>query len=206
MLSREQFEALEYLFFSSSTDLHDSISPTRTMESNDRHSITQWFEKLEDLRQYKLINGTAVVTTAQDDKLYQWIIRQRKRFHLTLNHNPEFKSERYTDINNCATGNSKDVRWLINDTASPSRQKKKSSGPPAPKEKDLKAIAADINSSKFIQCMHQQTLYYPSNSSPPYRHSSSLFWDECLEELRFFRGQHEHTLVPRSFPYNENLR
>ena len=207
VLSEEQFVALENLFFSRFTDLHDLISPTESMENNDRHSVTQWFEKLEDLRQYKLLHGTAVVTIAQDDKLYQWIIRQRKRYHLTLHHKPEFTSERYTNSNNLATDNSKDVRWLINDTASPSRKKKKAvSGPPAPKEKDLKAIATDISSSKAIQRMHQHTLYYPSNSSPPYRHSSSVFFDECLEELRFFRGEHKHTLVPRSFPFNENLR
>ena len=93
-------------------------------------------------------------------------------------------------------------------SSSPTKAKKEKALPviPAPNEEDIKAVATDIKASKVIQSMHQRSLYYPPNASPPYRHSSSLFWDECLEELRFFRGEHNHTLVPRSFPYNENLR
>jgi hypothetical protein len=90
---------------------------------------------------------------------------------------------------------------------SPPRTKKKVPlASPASNENDTKERAADLKAAKFIKEMHQQTLYYPTNSNPPYRHSSSLFWDECLEELRFFRGEHKHTVVPRSFPYNANLR
>ena len=112
LLTKEQLDALENIYFSSVADLHDSEC---IHEANARLTISQWYEKLEDLRRYKLANSTAVVTIAQDDKLYQWIIRQRKRYHFTLHHKPDFKSERFcssispTDPN----VNDEDVAWLV---------------------------------------------------------------------------------------------
>ena len=209
VLTREQFQAIENIYFTGASDL---IEPVCASKENTRVQISQWFEKLEDLRKYKLLRGTAVVTTTQDEKLYQWIIRQRKRFHLTLHHKPELQSERYKHSVSSEDKN-EDIAWLIKRpklkgtfALSPPKTKQKKSEPPTLKEDDIEAIAIDLKSSKAIQSMHQQTLYYPLNSSPPYRHSSSLFWDESLEELRFFRGEHNHTLIPRSFTHNENLR
>lgn len=84
VLTKEQLHALENVFFSPLADLTDSLCIT--YEENAPIQRSQWYDRLEDLRQYKLYHGTAVVTIAQDDKLYQWNTRQRKRYHLTLFH------------------------------------------------------------------------------------------------------------------------
>lgn len=214
ILTKEQVQTLERVYFSSTADLTDSLCSSR----HSSRILSQWFEKVEDLRKFKLLHGTAVVTTAQDDRLYQWAVRQRKRFHLTLHHNPQFQSERYTELLSAdsSTDRDEDVAWLMKKPSmsgtfalSPPRRKKRApSGLPASKasDEDIQTSAEDMKISKAIQDLHQQTLYYPQNSSPPYRHSSSLFWDESLEALRFFRGDNKHTLVPRSYPYDEKLR
>lgn len=215
IMTKEQFDSFETIYFSSATDLTEPIG----VSSDASRVVTTWFERLEDLRKYKVLHGTGIVTTSLDDKLYQWIIRQRKRFHLTLHHNPQFRSERYTQMRPSDSSNERteDMVWLMKSPPmtgtfallSPPRAKKKvQSVMPTTKEReeDIKAIAHDIKTSKEIQDMHQRTLYYPTNSSPPYRHSSSLFWDESLEALRFFHGDNKHTLVPRSYPHDELLR
>lgn len=215
VLSKEQVDTLESIYFKHPADLTDSVYVSSEQASR---VVSQWFDKVEDLRKYKLLHGTAIVTTALDDKLYQWAIRQRKRFHLTLHHNPQFQSERYTQIlaADPSIKREEDVAWLMKSPSltgtfalSPPRRKRKPTlVSPSAKEKnaDIKAAEEDMKTSKAILEMHQQTLYYPTNSLPPYRHSSSLFWDESLEALRFFRGEHKHALVPRSFPYDEKLR
>ncbi|KAL7520399.1 hypothetical protein ACHAWX_005126 [Stephanocyclus meneghinianus] len=215
VLTKEQLHALENVFFSPLADLTDSLCIT--YEENAPIQRSQWYERLEDLRQYKLYHGTAVVTIAQDDKLYQWNTRQRKRYHLTLFHKPQYRSQR----NIAFTGrddNDPDVAWLTtmpsmtgSFSLSPSlpdnrrAPMKKSTASPAWVRDVTASAAIEIKIANAIRKMHQHELYLPRNSAPPFRHSSSLFWDECLEELRFFRAEHKHTLVPVSFPHNENL-
>ena len=64
----------------------------------------------------------------------------------------------------------------------------------------------DIDTAAIIHQTHEKQLYCPQTRPPsastdtinesnlsPYssRHSTSLFWDELLEELRFFYGDHQ---------------
>ena len=113
LLTKEQMSALENIYFSSVDDLDDVECVSS--EQNARLTISQWYEKLDDLRRYKLANSTAVVTISQDDKLYQWIIRQRKRYHFTLHHKPELKSERFSSSISSPdpNANDEDVAWLV---------------------------------------------------------------------------------------------
>lgn len=68
-------------------------------------------------------------------------------------------------------------------------------------------IVANINR------LHQSKLYdvtresHGARATLPFasRHSNSLFWDESLEELRFYNGANRTTVVPRDFPYNSCL-
>jgi hypothetical protein len=68
ILTKEQFDCLENIYFSQATDLTESICAS---DENTRVTISQWFERLEDLRKHKVLYGSAVVTISQDDKLYQ---------------------------------------------------------------------------------------------------------------------------------------
>ncbi|KAL3805931.1 hypothetical protein HJC23_007892 [Cyclotella cryptica] len=208
VLTKDQLDALENVFFSPVADLTASLCITT--EKNAPMQCSQWYDRLEDLRQYKVSHWTAVVTISQDDKLYKWNTRQRKRYHLTLFHKPQFRSHR----NIAFTGqddNDQDVAWLTtmpsmtgSFSLSPSCQentlatRKKSSASPVCVHDATQSVASKMKIASAIHKMHQHELYLPRNAAPPYRHSSSLFWDECLEELRFFRGEHQHTLVPRS--------
>jgi hypothetical protein len=57
----------------------------------------------------------------------------------------------------------------------------------------------DLDSETAFEIHHKhiQQVYFPEQ---PF-HSSSLFWDECLEELRFFHGDNNHTIIPRVSRY-----
>ena len=66
------------------------------------------------------------------------------------------------------------------------------------KEQD---VELDEETSDIIYKKHREQLYYPASETD----KNSLFWDECLEELRFFQGEHQHTLVPRDFPHSPHL-
>ncbi|KAL9184927.1 hypothetical protein ACHAXT_002704 [Thalassiosira profunda] len=53
----------------------------------------QWYDRLNELKQFKVTHGTAVVSATENDKLYHWRLRQRKRYHLTLFRMPNLKKE-----------------------------------------------------------------------------------------------------------------
>ncbi|KAL3794050.1 hypothetical protein HJC23_008938 [Cyclotella cryptica] len=213
LLTKDQLDALECLFFFPTSHLTE-FSCIYSQNNTPGHR-SQWYDRLDDLRKYKLTHGTALVTISRDDKLYHWITRQRKRYHLTLFRKPQFKSNTPLLPQN---GNDTDVVWLttkpsMTGTFSMSPGKKDSM---ARKNESTPVVdyllqdsyayaATEIKTAEVIHDMHQQQLYFPLMSGQHYRHSSSLFWDECLEELRFFHGDHKHTLVPRSFPYNKYL-
>jgi hypothetical protein len=212
VLTKDQLDALENVFFSPTSALSDPIcDPNPNPKSNTGVQRSQWYERLEDLRKYKLEHTTAIVSISQNDSLYQWTTRTRKRYHLTMFHKPDFRSQRNIDFTG-QSDNDADTSWLIQMPSMTGAfsleggnvSKKKSSVQVF--QDDTTSIAADIKIAESIHNLHQQERYYPTNSIPPYRHSSSLFFDECLEELRFFRGEHKHTIVPKYPAYNEKLR
>lgn len=202
----------------------------------------QWYERLNELKKYKVVHGTAVVSATSNDKLYHWRLRQRKRYHLTLFRMPHLKKESPAWDENGVDKNGKE--WLL---AMPEMKGVFSlslSNDGDGRDTEVKPVtiedkftALDEKSVDTIIRKHQQQLYCPLQqpftlaSLHSSRHTNSvgvrrltfflfllfqqthpialsshmllqLFWDESLEELRFFQGDHNHTLVPRDFPHN----
>lgn len=186
----------------------------------------QWYDRLNELRRYKVKHGTAVVSATSNDKLYHWRSRQRKRYHLTLFRMPHLKRSSHAlgeDVNE------NDKQWLLtmpdmkgvfslSSLPGESDDTKSAPKPVTIKEQD---VESDEKTVEVIYKKHQEQLYSPKplvhsdiacsetlisladNTSSC--HTTSLFWDECLEELRFFEGEHQHTVVPRDFPHNPHL-
>ena len=175
----------------------------------------QWYERLDELKKYKVTHGTAVVSATSNDKLYHWRSRQRKRYHLTLFRMPHLKRKMDDDPDFLgeSNGNKNDEQWLLTMPEMkgvfalptvPDGEEKDAEKEPKPFIINEKDVESDKETAVDICKNHQQQLYYPLELYP-HRTSLSLFWDECLEELRFFQGEHGHTLVPRDFPYNSCL-
>ncbi|KAL7552957.1 hypothetical protein ACHAWF_016193 [Thalassiosira exigua] len=185
----------------------------------------QWFDRLDELKRFKVLHGTAVVTATKNDKLYHWRLRQRKRYHLTLFHMPHLKIENHGWVGDgggiLEEEDKHDKKWLLATPEMKGVFSLTAASPevtvhvPEPFTIEEKDVDSDEKLVGFIRARHQEQIYCPL---PPVdlitarqpqqhssRHSNSLFWDECLEELRFFHGEHGHTLVPRNFPYNSCL-
>mmetsp|Transcript_13540 Transcript_13540/g.29082 ORF Transcript_13540/g.29082 Transcript_13540/m.29082 type:complete len:1875 (-) Transcript_13540:137-5761(-) len=177
----------------------------------------QWYERLNELIKYKIVHGTAVVSATSNDKLYHWRLRQRKRYHLTLFRMPHLKKDSPAWNEHGVDKNGK--QWLLalpemKGVFSLSASLNEGDGidtlakPFTIKDKD---VGIDEMMIDAIYKKHQEQLYcplplsYSLASQHSSRHSNSLFWDESLEELRFFHGEHQHTLVPRDFPHNPYL-
>eukprot|EP00581_Thalassiosira_minuscula_P011211 CAMPEP_0183722022 /NCGR_PEP_ID=MMETSP0737-20130205/14100_1 /TAXON_ID=385413 /ORGANISM="Thalassiosira miniscula, Strain CCMP1093" /LENGTH=1794 /DNA_ID=CAMNT_0025952109 /DNA_START=293 /DNA_END=5677 /DNA_ORIENTATION=+ len=195
-----------------------TVSANNTQSKSESKGTTfqrQWYERLNELKKYKVMHGTAVVSATSNDKLYHWRLRQRKRYHLTLFRMPHLKkdshvweSESGEDKNGkqwlLAVPEMKGVFSLIDDGSEMENTLK-------PFTIDEKDIVLDETIVYDIRKRHQEQLYCPRPQDGPLisqhssRHSNSLFWDECLEELRFFEGEHKHTIVPRDFPHNRYL-
>ena len=215
-----------------STELSKSLGPekvsstlmdgvrisTRSTTSRTESTANQksWFERLRDLKAYKISHGTAVCTPSINEKLYHWRLRQRKRYHLTLNRLPHLRSEESQVV---PSGKNEDRQWLLSipemkgvyslsstpvTTIKPRNFVFSSTtdGIPFIREED---ISPDNQTAALVRTQHELTLYGPESSSGSplnywnwYR--TSLFWDECMEGLRFFYHEHEHTIVPRSDP------
>jgi hypothetical protein len=182
----------------------------------------QWFERLNDLKRYKIAHGTAVASATITGKLYHWRLRQRKRYHLTLHRLPHLKTDVHAQDESNG-GNQNDKQWLLTMpemkgmfSLSASYETSKENAPKL-LLLERKDVELDEKTVEFIRKKHQDQLYCPLSYFAPFgtkvtvsqqhssRHLNSLFWDECLEELRFFEGEHQHTLVPRDFPHNSYL-
>lgn len=186
----------------------------------------QWYQRLNELKRYKIAHGTAVVSAMKNDKLYHWRSRQRKRYHLTLSRIPKLRKKKKDIHAQVETdGDKKDTEWLLTMpemkgifalTASQDEDMC-IEDVPEPFTIEPKDVKFDEKTVDDINRLHQEMLYCPPpppsalqlTSSPQQHHSSlhsiSLFWDECLEELRFFQGANQHTLVPRNFPHNPHI-
>ena len=180
----------------------------------------QWYDRLDELKRFKVTHGTAVVSATKNDKLYHWRLRQRKRYHLTLFRMQHLKKDSHSWDDG---GHSNDKEWLLvlpemkGVFALSSDQVEADDIAPTPFALSEKDIESDEKVAESICMKHREQLYCPAEQYCPSlpvevllsRHSSrfknSLFWDECLEELRFFQGEHQHTIVPRDFPYNNLL-
>jgi len=177
----------------------------------------QWYERLNELKRYKVTHGTAVVSATSNDKLYHWRLRQRKRYHLTLFRMPHLKRDSPVWDEGGVDKNGK--QWLLalpemkgvfalSVSSNVGDQMDSAARPFTMKDKD---IESDEKTVDAICRKHGELLYCPLPPTYPLvlqhssYHSNSLFWDECLEELRFFQGEHQHTLVPRDFPHNSYL-
>ena len=68
----------------------------------------QWYDRLEEIKQHKMLHGTAIVSTADSEKLYHWRSRQRKRYHLTLHRLAHLKRSSLSDGDDKA-----DAEWLL---------------------------------------------------------------------------------------------
>ena len=177
----------------------------------------QWYERLDELKRYKITHGTALGSALSTEKLYHWRLRQRKRYHLTLHRFPHLKR---VTAHEDSGGNQNDKQWLLSvpemkGVFSYSATNEISDEDKEPFVFDEKDVKLDELAVDFICNKHQEQLYCPLQTMyTPFgaqvfvpnsfssRHSNSLFWDECLEELRFFQGDHQHTFVPRKFPYS----
>jgi hypothetical protein len=179
----------------------------------------QWYERLDELKRYKIAHGTALGSAVSTEKLYHWRLRQRKRYHLTLHRLPHLKK---VTANEDDDGNQTDKQWLLTVpemkgvfSYSASNETSDEENTLQPFVFDEKDVKSDELAVDFISNKHQEQLYCPLRTMyTPFgaqvfvpnsfssRHSNSLFWDECLEELRFFQGDHQHTFVPRDFPYS----
>ncbi|KAL3815518.1 hypothetical protein ACHAXA_007374 [Cyclostephanos tholiformis] len=184
----------------------------------------QWYERLNELKKYKVAHGTAVASATTAGKLYHWRLRQRKRYHLTLHHLPHLMRCGHERDEGSDGSMNDDKQWLLTmpemkgDFAlSASNLISNMKNAPKPFTLEEKDVKFDEKTAEFIHDNHVHQLYCPATSDyslfglveSPQRHSSrhtnSLFWDECLEELRFFEGEHQRTLVPRDFPHNSYL-
>lgn len=234
MLTDDQIQSLEHVFFSEPKALAEEVAAKR--EANEPFENTfyaQWYERLNDVKKHKIQHGTAVVSTALDEKLYHWNLREccnrtfhhiaafdliislshrsfnrhlgtRKRYHFTLFHKPHLKSSRSSRMD----GEVDDAGWLLKmpnmtgsfvlSTAS-ARAVSPSGVYPKKKYPTLLDENTDLDSETAFEIHHKhiQQVYFPEQ---PF-HSSSLFWDECLEELRFFHGDNNHTIIPRVSRY-----
>jgi hypothetical protein len=200
--------------------LVDGAKPsTRSATSRTDSTANQksWFERLRDLRVYKITHGTAVCTPTINEKLYHWRLRQRKRYHLTLNRLPELKTEESQAV---LTGRNEDRQWLLTVPEMKGVYSLSSTPMSTIKPRNFafssidgwsisfireEDVSSDNKTAALLRTQHELTLYTPDSggSAPPsywnwYR--TSLFWDECMEGLRFFYDEHQHTIVPRSDP------
>jgi hypothetical protein len=192
------------------------------------HPVTtfqqQWYERLNELKKYKVANGTAVASATTAGKLYHWRLRQRKRYHLTLDRMPHLKRGVHECDESSGGNMNADKQWLLtmpemkgefllSESDNTSNTKNAASPQSVYRDEDVKL---DEKTAEFIRDNHLCQRYCPSDSYGPVglvespqrhssRHTNSLFWDECLEELRFFEGEHQRTLVPRDFPHNSYL-
>jgi len=171
----------------------------------------QWYERLEELKKHKIAHGTAVVPATSNDKLYHWRSRTRKRYHLTLHHMPHLKK-----VDGSMDEHQSDKQWLLTMpemrgvfSISSGEGGGEDLKPLTMNEKDVKD---DEETVHVIRLKHKVKLYCPPSQAGPQegeeyssRLSNSLFWDECLEELRFFQDEHGHTVVSRDFPFNSYL-
>ncbi len=183
----------------------------------------QWYERLNELKKYKIANGTAVASATTAGKLYHWRLRQRKRYHLTLHYLPRLKKGGNTHDESGGGNMSDDKHWLLTmpemkgefslSASSDTFNTKHVANSFTLEEK---SVEFDEKTAEYIRDSHLCQRYCPSDSCGPLglvkspqlhssRHTNSLFWDECLEELRFFEGEHQRTLVPRDFPHNSHL-
>eukprot|EP00577_Skeletonema_sp_RCC1716_P003627 CAMPEP_0113417350 /NCGR_PEP_ID=MMETSP0013_2-20120614/25602_1 /TAXON_ID=2843 ORGANISM="Skeletonema costatum, Strain 1716" /NCGR_SAMPLE_ID=MMETSP0013_2 /ASSEMBLY_ACC=CAM_ASM_000158 /LENGTH=1594 /DNA_ID=CAMNT_0000304465 /DNA_START=260 /DNA_END=5040 /DNA_ORIENTATION=- /assembly_acc=CAM_ASM_000158 len=203
----------------SSTLMDGTKVSTRSTASKTESTANQksWFERLRDLKVYKISHGTAVCTPAVNEKLYHWRLRQRKRYHLTLNRLPQLRSEESQAVLN---GRNEDRQWLLTvpemkgvyslsstpmTTIKPRNFAFNSTDGwsiPFIREED---VSPDNQTAALLRTQHELTLYGPESSRGSPRnywnwYRTSLFWDECMEGLRFFYDEHQHTIVPRSDP------
>lgn len=178
----------------------------------------QWYERLDELKRYKIAHGTALGSAVSTEKLYHWRLRQRKRYHLTLYRFPHLMR---VTAHEDGDGNENDKQWLLSVPemkgvfSYPASNETSEDNTLKPFVFDEKDVKSDELAVDFICNKHQEQLYCPLRTMyTPFgnqafvpnsfssRHSNSLFWDECLEELRFFQGDNHHTFVPRDFPYS----
>ena len=184
----------------------------------------QWYERLNELKRYKVAHGTAVASATITGKLYHWRLRQRKRYHLTLHRLPHLKKDGHAR-DESGGGNKNDEQWLLTMpemkgafSLYASHETSNMETTQRPLALEGKDVELDEKTVEFIRKKHQDLLYCPTTThfAPSEtnvivsqlhssRYMNSLFWDECLEELRFFEGEHQHTLVPRDFPHNSHL-
>ncbi|EJK51282.1 hypothetical protein THAOC_29558 [Thalassiosira oceanica] len=188
----------------------------------------QWYDRLEEIKQHKILHGTAIVSTADSEKLYHWRSRQRKRYHLTLHRLAHLKRSCLSDGDDKA-----DAEWLLTlpdsmtgnfsiggDGGIISDEDDEGTFIHTLTEKASDMYSRLLNDTKDdvaivanINRLHQSKLYdvtresHGARATLPFasRHSNSLFWDESLEELRFYNGANRTTVVPRNFPYNSCL-
>lgn len=192
---------------------------TRSATSRTESTAYQksWFERLRDLKVYKVNHGTAVCTPTINEKLYHWRLRQRKRYHLTLNRLPQLRSE---EIHAVLNGRNEDRQWLL--TVPDMKGVYSLTSTPITtirprifafsttdgwsiafiREED---VLSDNKTAALLRTQHELTLYSPESIQGSPRnywnwYRTSLFWDECMEGLRFFYDEHQHTIVPRSDP------
>lgn len=184
----------------------------------------QWYERLNELKRYKVAHGTAVASATITGKLYHWRLRQRKRYHLTLHRLPHLKIDGHAR-DESGGGNKNDEQWLLTMpemkgvfSLSACHETSNMETAQRPLALEGKDVELDEKTVEFIRKKHQDQLYCPTTThfapsetkvivsqQHSSRYMNSLFWDECLEELRFFEGEHQHTFVPRDFPHNSHL-
>lgn len=180
----------------------------------------QWFERLDELKRFKVAHGTALGSATSTDKLYHWRLRQRKRYHLTLHRLPHLKKVIVRAQDEDGDRNQKDKQWLLTIpemkgvfSLSAYYETSDENNALKPFTMEAKDVQSDQMTVDFICKKHRKQLYCPlhpmntpSGTQDFVPHSSrnlnSLFWDECLEELRFFQGENHHTFVPRDFPHS----
>ena len=203
----------------SSTLMDGARVSTRSNASRTESTANQksWFERLRDLKAYKITHGTAVCTPAVNEKLYHWRLRQRKRYHLTLNRLPQLRSEESQTVLN---GRNEDRQWLLTVPEMKGVYSLSSTPMNTIKPRNFafnstdgwtiafvreEDVAPDNQTAALLRTQHELTLYGPELSGGSPRnywnwYRTSLFWDECMEGLRFFYDEHQHTIVPRSDP------
>ena len=203
-----------------------SDRPTKETDSSSPLGFyqKQWYDRLDEIKRYKISHGTAVVSATSNDSLYHWRVRQRKRYHLTLFRMPHLKKMDDNDAWGDGTSRNHDKQWLLTmpemkgkfSISTSSQDGDGEDEEPKPFIISEKDVELDEETYDIIRCKHQEQLYYPPSLTPggrdlqlpqahSSRHSTSLFWDESLEELLFFNDMYGHSIVPRDFPYNSYL-
>jgi len=178
-------------------------SAPKLLEKTDKRGemvLKQWYERLRDLRNHKIMHGNALVSSSVDMKLYSWCHRQRKRYHLTLHRIPEFRSDRILQQHGAKTETQKaEKTWL---TTVPNMTGDFALTPLS-KSGDIETI----NTSEGSKPAHSTAtgFSYTTGDLRSITISDADIWHDCLEELRFFHGDTHHTIVPSDFHHNRLL-